>query len=159
MGRFVAGVVSALLLVGAGFLFWQGRAKDSLPRPQQMAARDLNLPLLGDAMAQPPAASDKTREEKRFNRYDKDKNEEIATEEYFASRRKAFAKLDANNDGRLSFDEWSLKTREKFAKADADKSGRLNRTEFAATAVVRKAKPKADCPPARPVAAADEEES
>jgi Ca2+-binding EF-hand superfamily protein len=158
MGRFVAGVVSALLLAGACFLLWQGRMKSDLPRPQQMAARDLTLPLLGDALAEPPAASDKTREEKRFNRYDKDKNEEIATEEYFASRRKAFAKLDANNDGRLSFDEWSLKTREKFAKADADKSGRLNRSEFATTAVVRKTKPKADCPPARP-AAPDEEES
>lgn len=157
MGRFVAGVVSALLLVGAGFLFWQGRAKDSLPRPQQMAARDINLPLLGDAMAQPPAASDKTREEKRFNRYDKDKNEEIAAEEYFVSRRKAFAKLDVDRDGRLSFDEWSIKTREKFAKADADNSGRLTRTEFATTAVVRKVKPKPDCPPVRP--ASEEEES
>lgn len=157
MGRFVAGVASALLLAGAFFLWWQGRVRDDLPQPKQVAARDLSLPLLGDAMAQPPAASDKTREEKRFNRIDKDKNEEIATEEYFASRRKAFAKLDVDRDGRLSFDEWSIKTREKFAKADADSSGRLTRTEFATTAVVRKVKPKPDCPPARPVS--EEEES
>lgn len=157
MGRFLAGVAAALLLAGAGFLWWQGRAKDDLPRLPQVAARDLSLPLLGDALAQPPAASEKTREEKRFNRYDKDKNEEIATDEYFVSRRKAFAKLDADRDGRLSFDEWSIKAREKFAKADADSSGRLTRTEFATTAVVRKIKPKPDCPPARP--ASDEEES
>jgi len=155
--RYLAMTLSALLLAAAAFFFWKGRSDDALPRPVQVAARDLALPVLGDALAEPPAASEKTREEKRFNRYDKDKNEEIATEEYFASRRKAFAKLDVNNDGRLSFDEWSIKTREKFAKADVDRSGRLSRTEFATTAVVRKTKPKADCPPARPPA--DEEDS
>ncbi|MBY8820693.1 EF-hand domain-containing protein [Sphingomonas colocasiae] len=157
MERFLAGVAAAVLLMGAGFLLWRGWQQNDLPPPPKLAARGLDLPILGDAMAQPPAATEKTREEKRFNRYDKDKNEEIAAEEYFASRRKAFAKLDVDRDGRLSFDEWSIKTREKFAKADADRSGKLNRTEFATTAVVRKVKPKPDCPPARPVP--EEEES
>lgn len=157
MGRFLAGVAAAMLLMGGAFLLWRAWPQDDLPPPPKLAARGLDLPLLGDAMAQPPAASEKTREEKRFDRYDKDKDGEIAAEEYFASRRKAFAKLDTNGDGRLSFDEWSIKTREKFAKADADRSGRLTRAEFATTAVVRKARPKPDCPPARPAPDAEEE--
>jgi hypothetical protein len=155
MIRYLAMTVSALLLTAAGFFFWKGRSDDGLPRPTQIATRDLALPLLGDAAPEPPAAAAATREEKRFNRYDKDKNEEVSTEEYFVSRRKAFAKLDVNGDGRLDFDEWSLKTREKFAKADGDRSGKLTRTEFATTAVIRKVKPKPDCPPARP---ADDDE-
>ena len=45
------------------------------------------------------------------------------------------------------FDEWAIKSREKFAKADADRSSTLNRAEFATTAVVRRVKPRPDCPP------------
>lgn len=148
MWRFLAGVGSTLLLVSAGLIFWQSRAGDTLPKPAVAAPRDLNLPLLGDPPVAPSAEA-KTREEKRFNRLDKDKNEAIDAPEYFASRQKAFAKLDANRDGRLSFDEWAVKAREKFAKADGDRSGRLTRAEFATTAVVRKTKPKPDCPPPR----------
>src|SRR3546814_9223897 len=47
-----------------------------------------------------PEASEQKREERRFNRYDKDRDEAITREEYLASRRKAFAKLDVNGDGR-----------------------------------------------------------
>jgi hypothetical protein len=155
MWRFLAGVGSTLLLVSAGVIFWQSRAEDSLPKPAAVVARDLNMPLLGDPPTA-PSADAKTREEKRFNRLDKDKNEAIDAPEYFTSRQKAFAKLDANRDGRLSFDEWAVKAREKFAKADGDRSGRLTRAEFATTAVVRKAKPKPDCPPQRAAAAEED---
>lgn len=156
MWRYLAAAGSAALLIGAAVLFWQSReGEDALPAPPAYAARDANLPVLGDPAPEPPEAAPATREEKRFNRYDKDRDEAITTQEYFASRQKAFLKLDTNGDGRLSFDEWAIKSREKFAKADADRSSTLNRAEFATTAVVRRVKPRPDCPPAKP---ADEEE-
>ena len=100
-----------------------------------------------EALAEPPVASEKTREERRFSRYDKDKDGGVAREEYLKSRRTAFAKLDSNGDGRLSFDEWAVKTTDKFAAADKDKSGVLTPVEFATTRVVRKAKAPVRCPP------------
>ena len=94
-----------------------------------------------------PEAAPATREQKRFNRYDKDRDGRITRDEYLAARRKAFAKLDANGDGRLSFDEWAIKATTKFAAADKDASGAMTAAEFATTAVKRKAPSRAKCPP------------
>jgi hypothetical protein len=143
MWRFLAGVGSTLLLAGAGLVWWTSG------RPESPLARAVAPPLAAPAShteTPPPAAEERTREEKRFDRYDKDRDQSITAEEYLASRRKAYAKLDANGDGRLSFDEWAKKTTDKFAGADADKSRALSREEFTTTRVVRKAK--APCPPA-----------
>ncbi|MCB8829786.1 hypothetical protein LJD47_32720, partial [Escherichia coli] len=49
-----------------------------------------------------PEATPATREQKRFNRYDKDRDDKVTRDEYLAARRKAFAKLDTNGDGHLS---------------------------------------------------------
>lgn len=98
----------------------------------------------------PPKASEKTREERRFGRYDKDRDGRITRDEYLASRRKAFAKLDTNGDGRLSFEEYAVATATKFAKADGDRSGVLNAAEFATTRVARKAPATPKCPPVTP---------
>jgi hypothetical protein len=146
MGRFLAGVASAMLLMAAGLLFWKSDAGAENPIPPPPAAAGAAGPSL---LADPPAATEKTREEKRFGRYDKDKDGAITRDEYLASRRKAYAKLDTNSDGRLSFEEWSAKTSGKFATADADRSGILTPTEFATTRVVRKSKPRPECPPTR----------
>lgn len=156
MWRYLAGGIAALLMVAAGWSLFSGRARTEpvlppAPLPMRTAAAQ-------EAQTEEPVpeASERTREEKRFDRYDKDRDERITREEYLASRRKAFAKLDTNGDGRLSFDEWAAKTTAKFAAADRDKSGTMDRAEFATTAVKRKAKakPKCQCPP---TAAADEE--
>jgi len=146
MWRYVAGGVSALLLVLAGIIIFKGHA--SAPPP--LAAR----PAVGaPAQAEPlpdavPAASDRTREQKRFDRYDKDRNGTVTREEFLAQRRKAYAKLDVNHDGVLSFDEWAVKAETKFADADKDKSGAMNSAEFATTAVKRKVR--IGCPPSAP---------
>ncbi len=156
MGRFLAGVASALLLVAAGLFVWRSQA-DAV---QVIAAAPpaVEQPLgLGD-VAGPPEASDKTREQKRFSRYDRDKNGGVAAEEYFLSRRKAYAKLDVDGDGRLSFDEYAVKTITKFKVADKDASGALTPTEFLTTKVAR-AKPKStNCPPPLRVAPAGDED-
>jgi EF hand len=141
MWRFLAGVGSTLLLITAGFLIWQGQADTAevIPPPPSQApdTEQLTLATL-DEVRGPPTATEKTREQKRFSRYDKDKNGGVAREEYLAARRKAFAKLDINGDGRLSFEEHAVKTITKFAKADRDQSGQLTPAEFLTTRVVRK---------------------
>lgn len=147
MGRFLAGVASALLLVVAGMFLWKSVAGARDPVPLAPADAGAPAPVALAPLADPPAASAKTREERRFSRYDKDKDGSVAREEYLASRRKAYAKLDANGDGRLSFDEWAVKTTAKFAAADADRTGALTPAEFATTRVVRKSTPRANCPP------------
>jgi hypothetical protein len=154
MWRFLAGVAATLVMVTAGLFLWNARADRPSPIPAapqaaMMAATDNDL-------ARPPAASEETREEKRFARYDKDRNGQVAQAEYLAGRRKGFDKLDLNHDGRLSFEEYAVKGVQKFAAADKDKSGQLNAAEFATTRVVRKAKPKRDCPPTRQPAAEEE---
>lgn len=146
MWRFLAGVASALLLSGAGLVWWtsgndHASALSAFAPPLARATDD------AADVANPPAAEERTREQKRFDRYDKDRDELITAEEYLASRRKAYAKLDTNGDGRLSFEEWAKKTTDKFAKADGDASRTLSRTEFATTKVIRKARPKPECPP------------
>lgn len=154
MGRFLAGVASALLLVTAGLFVWRAQADRGVELPAPALAVAAAPMGLAD-LAGPPVASERTREEKRFSRYDKDRNGAVAREEYLLARRKNFAKLDTNGDGRLGFDEYAVKTTAKFAAADKDKSGALAPAEFALTRVVRKAAPKCACRPATraPVAA------
>lgn len=148
MWRYLIGAASMLALVAAGFFLSRQMAQSEVPLPVQPA-------YAAEATGDPPAApraDEASKEEKRFNRYDRDRNGAVGREEFLLSRQKAFAKLDANGDGRLSFDEYAVKSVARFAKADADKSGGLNRSEFASTRPVRKAKPqpKADCPPVAP---------
>ena len=146
MWRFLAGVGSAVLLMVAGLVVWQARAdKPSLIPPAPAAAADAPLGIAD--LAPPPEASERTREEKRFARYDKDRNGAVARAEYLLSRQKGFAKLDVNGDGRISFEEYAVKAVVKFAAADKDRNNALNATEFATTRVIRKPKAKPYCPP------------
>jgi hypothetical protein len=155
MWRYVAGGVSALLLVLAGIIIFKGQASAPSPlaaRPAQAAGPAVQQAPLPDEV---PAASDRTREQKRFDRYDKDRNGAVTRDEYLAQRRKAYAKLDVNHDGVLSFDEWAVKAETKFAGADKDKSGAMTAAEFATTAVKRKVR--IGCPkPAAPPLAEDD---
>jgi hypothetical protein len=150
MWRYAAGSVATLLLVAAGWLIFNGQARPDplLPAavPASAAQRTAAAEVPADE-APLPEASERTREQKRFDRYDKDRNASITREEYLASRRKAFAKLDVNGDGRLSFEEWAARTTRRFAEADRDRSGALTAAEFATTAPKRKAaRPACRCP-------------
>ena len=154
MWRFLAGVAATLVLMTAGLFLWNARADRASPIPAAPQA----VVSANDAvdLAPPPAASEKTREEKRFARYDKDRNGAVSQGEYLAGRHKGFDKLDLNHGGRLSFEEYAVKGVQKFAAADKDKNSQLNAAEFAATRVVRKATPKRDCAPTRQPAPEEE---
>jgi hypothetical protein len=147
MLRYTIGAASALLFVLAGFFLWNGRAAGEDPIPKAPAPVALATPLQpqsgDDADSAPPAATEKSKEEKRFGRADKDKDGKITLEELYQPRRKAYAKLDTNGDGRLAFEEWAATTSEKFAGADGDKSGWLSAREFETTKPKIKARPKA----------------
>jgi len=161
MGRYLAGVASALLLAAAGFFLWTGRAQREPTLPSVPPAAALPGPAASGGTARlsdPPRASEATREEKRFSRYDRNRDGKVDRDEYLLSRRKAFAKLDTNGDGKLSFEEYAVKTIAKFGKADADRSNALDAGEFATTRVVRKPKP--PCQPQESVArrTADDDE-
>lgn len=151
MWRYIVGAIGALMMVSAGLVLYtaHGRADQILPPPPRTAA----APAIrgGDPLPDTvPEASERTREQKRFDRYDKDRDGRVTRDEYLASRRKAFAKLDANGDGRLSFDEWAVKTTDRFAAADRDRSGALTEMEFATTRPKRAApRPRCACPPAK----------
>lgn len=152
MWRFLAGAGAMAALAGAGFMIFSGHAS---PQQPLLAARAAPAQAGGDeAQDLPdtvPAATARTREERRFGRYDKDRNGQITRDEYLAARRKAFGRLDRNGDGQLSFDEWGTKAIAKFATADRDRSGAMNASEFVTTRVVRRTptRARADCPPAQ----------
>ncbi len=163
MWRYLAGAASALVLIVAGFFLVRSMAGQEVlpPVPETEVSVQPETIELASAIrfagsSKPPTATELSKEEKRFNRYDKDKNGAVAKSEYLASRRKAYEKLDVNGDGVLSFDEYATKTAKKFVAADKDRSGVLNRSEFSTTRVVRKGKPKPNCPPARAQPAAED---
>ena len=156
MLRFAAGAGSALLLMLGGFFLWQSVAQSDT----SLATPDVVAPAFaaeqdeggggGDPEvrpATPPSSDERTKEQKRFDRADKDKNGAVALEELFQPRRKAFARLDTNGDGRLSFEEWAVRTSRKFSEADRNRNGALDRGEYASTAPRRRApsRTKAGC--------------
>lgn len=149
MRRLIAAIAAGLFVTSAAVLI----ARDSdegtetvLPeRPATDAETPRELPVIPE-LAPPPAADPVSKEEKRFNRLDKDRDEAITLSEMVQPRRAAFAKLDLDGDGTLRFEEWAIKTIDKFEAADADASGQLTREEYATTAPKpRKAKPACSC--------------
>jgi hypothetical protein len=136
VARFLAGAAVCFLLLTGAFLFWQSRAADGPTLPKAPVATTSAAASLfgGSETLQAPEATEKTREEKRFSRADKNKDGKIEEEELLTPRRKAFAKLDTNGNGSLSFDEWAVKTITKFRGADADHNGWLTAAEYATTA-------------------------
>ena len=132
MLRFLAGAAASFLLLTGAFLIWQSRAEHASGLPGAPPARAATLFGTTEPL-QAPEASAKTREEKRFARYDKDKDGKVETMEYLAARRRNFDKLDVDHNGALSFAEYAVKGIEKFNAAGGRK-GFLTPAEFVATA-------------------------
>lgn len=154
MWRYVGGGVAALVVVAACAILWSSLASSKMPIPEPSAVG--SNPVAAALDNRPvPEASERTREERRFARYDRDRNGAVGRDEYLLNRRKSYARLDTDGDGTLSFDEYAAKAVDKFKGADRDRTGSLNPAEFAATKPARKSPPRRNCPPPARSAPAD----
>jgi hypothetical protein len=154
MNRIVLGAVTALLLAAAGLFWWQGRATTEPvpPPPGAIAALPSDEPLpYADADGlrgpSPPEADPLTREQRRFNRLDRDRDARITRNEMLAPRAAAFRKLDVDGNNLLTFEEWAVRTTARFRDADANRDTWLSRAEFATTRPKPAARPECRCTP------------
>lgn len=154
MRQAVLGVFIGLILAGVGTFWLQGRAQvDEFapppPAPEESAPAPEVLPIVDPADMvgpAPPEASELTREEKRFFRYDRDRDRIITRNEMLSSRSNSFRKLDVDGNNLLTFEEWAVTTVKRFEGMDANENDQLTPTEFATTAPKpRKRKPRCDC--------------
>lgn len=154
MQRVLIGGVAALLMAAAGLLFWQTAAHQDadIPAPPPPAAisdalpeAGAGAPAFGPAPPTPPEAPKASREEVRFNRYDRNRDELVSRLEMMGSRTKAFKTLDADGNNLLTFEEWAAATGQRFASADSNKDQLLTRKEFAQTRPKLAAKPGCRC--------------
>jgi hypothetical protein len=144
MARFLAGALASMLMMFGAFLIWKGHAEEIQDIPPPPPESDA-MSLMAEPPPPPPEATPKTREQKRFDRADRNKDGRIELSELLQPRRKAFARLDKNGDGVLSFEEWAVTTIDKFRGADANRDGVLTRTEYATTAPKPRKKKSCSC--------------
>lgn len=150
MNRIVLGAFIALLLLGIGLFWLRGRAEveQGAPPPEPQAVAPSGLPsadaagLRGPA---PPEASELTREQQRFFRYDRNRDQRITRDEMLSTRTDAFRRLDKDGNNLLTFEEWAVATVDRFDSADADGDRELNPREFASTAPQPAARPRCNC--------------
>jgi hypothetical protein len=149
MNRFLLGGLAVFAMMGIGLFWLQGRAEveAGAPPPEAVAVEPSALPsaevgdLLGPA---PPEATELSREQRRFARYDRDRDGRISRTEMLATRADGFRKLDKDGNNLLTFEEWAVATVDKFAEADGDRDQHLTPAEFRSTAPPVP-KPKAKC--------------
>ncbi|MEO6041771.1 MAG: EF-hand domain-containing protein [Croceibacterium sp.] len=152
MNRIVLGGFLALIMVAIGLFWLQGRAEVEKGAPPPRAAKTAANPdvlptanAAGQRGPTPPEASELTREQQRFFRYDHDRDNRITRNEMLSSRTDAFRKLDKDGNNLLTFEEWAVATAQRFDGADANRDGELSHGEFATTAPKPAPKPKCGC--------------
>lgn len=140
MNRLVLGAVIALVLVGIGLFWLQGRAQveEGAPPPEPIAsaADETELPVTdvsGLRGPPPPEATELTKEQQRFGRYDRDRDGRITRNEMLSTRTAAFRKLDRDGNNLLDFEEWAVSTVNRFEGADTNRNDELDPAEFATT--------------------------
>ena len=144
MSRILLGLFLGLALASVGLYWWQGRAQvEALappPLPEPVSIDPSALPE-GDPAGmigpEPPEASELTREQRRFFRYDRNRDLVITRNEMLSTRSEGFRTLDKDGNNLLTFEEWAVTTAERFDNADADGNGKLTAKEFASTAPKR----------------------
>lgn len=154
MRQAILGMFLGLIIASVGVYWWQGRAQVEInapppPEPEEdvsLAPEDLPITDPGDMEGPaPPEASELTREEKRFYRYDRNRDRKITRNEMLSSRSDGFRKLDVDGNNLLTFEEWAVTTAERFDGADSDGNGELTQAEFATTAPKRRASSRPSC--------------
>ena len=152
MNRMILGAIGALALVALGLFWLQGRAEVERgapppavpaagPEPTELPTADV-AGMLGPA---PPEATELTKEQQRFGRYDRDRDGRITRNEMLSSRTDAFRKLDKDGNNLLTFEEWAVATVNRFESADGDRDNALSPTEFATTKPKRSSRPTCRC--------------
>ncbi|MCW1383495.1 hypothetical protein OLX02_11760 [Novosphingobium sp. KCTC 2891] len=155
MNRILIGALTALLLVAAGVFWWEGRAatERAAPAPSLAlapateSADEEELPEADPGEAVGPAlpqASEQSREQRRFDRLDKDRDSRITRNEMLSPRVKDFRKLDVDGNNLLTFEEWAATSSNRFKAADANGDLWLSRDEYATTKAKAK-KPACKC--------------
>ena len=150
MNRIVLGAFLALVLAGVGLFWLQGRAEveEGAPPPTVPEARPTGLPSADAAGLEgpaPPEATELTREQRRFFRYDRDRDNRITRNEMLSTRTDAFRDLDVDGNNLLTFEEWAVTTAQRFDTADANGDRELTPKEFATTAPRRNSTPRCNC--------------
>lgn len=150
MNRLALGAIAALLLMGLGLFWLQGRAEVTrvAPPPPALAVEPTGLPTASVAGLHGPTlpeADDLTREQQRFFRYDRNRDLRITRDEMLSSRTEGFRDLDKDGNNLLTFEEWAVTTVDRFDGADRNRDGELDQAEFATTAPKPKPKPKCRC--------------
>jgi hypothetical protein len=150
MNRIVLGAFAALVLMGVGLFWLQGRAEveQGAPPPALPSMTPTGLPTANVAGLQgpePPEATELSREQRRFFRYDRDRDQKISRTEMLSSRTAAFRQLDVDGNNLLTFEEWAVATATRFDGADANRDGDLTPKEFATTAPKPSATPRCNC--------------
>lgn len=155
MNRILLGGLAALLFVAAGLFWLQGRAEfeagaaPPMPESPHSAKGDPKaLPTVDVAGLRgpaPPEATELTKEQRRFGRFDQNRDGRITRNEMLSSRTAAFRKLDKDGNNLLTFEEWAVATVQRFERADANKDGELDAVEFATTRPKPTPKPKCKC--------------
>ncbi|WFL77102.1 hypothetical protein P7228_14065 [Altererythrobacter arenosus] len=147
MGRMALGLFLGLVIASVGLYWWQGVAQvenNAPPPPEVEASRSPDeLPLTDPTDMtgpEPPEASQLTREQIRFFRYDRNRDLVITRNEMLSTRSDGFRALDVDGNNLLTFEEWAVTTVERFDGADANGDGKLDAKEFATTAPKRSAK-------------------
>ena len=139
-------------MAGLGLFWWQGRAQieEGAPPPMPVETAALLAPIPesdpGNMLGpEPPEASELTKEQQRFFRYDRNRDWRISRVEMLSTRSDAFRKLDKDGNNLLDFEEWAVATVDKFEGADADKDNQLSPAEFATTKPRPVKKRRCDC--------------
>lgn len=114
MNRIVLGTFIGLMLSAVGLFWLQGRAEveRGAPPPEPSLVRGTTDDLPGADAAgmmgpEPPEATELSREERRFFRYDRNRDGKITRHEMLSSRTDGFRKLDANGDRELGQAEFA----------------------------------------------------
>lgn len=142
MNRIVLGALAVLLLAAAAVFWFTGReAVEAGAPPPDLAGGDEAAPetlpsadVSGIVGPAPPEATEQSREERRFGRYDRNRDGTIARDEMLATRAKGFKKLDSDGNNLLTFEEWAVATSNRFKAGDRNGDGKLSPAEFAASA-------------------------
>ena len=154
MRQTVLGVFLGLIFAGVGVFWWQGRAQveeyaPPPPEPEEIVEIDPDtLPesdpgdMVGPA---PPEASELTREERRFYRYDRNRDRKITRNEMLSTRADAFRKLDKDGNNLLTFEEWAVRTSDRFAEMDGNGDAELSQAEFATSAPQPRRQTRCNC--------------